>query len=112
MVLREKYIKKIRPFYESDLIKIITGIRRCGKSIVLQQVRDEIARQTDNIIFLEFENRRIKNQIPDVDFLYHSNQSSSIWGIIHKNVTRFNEQIKFGDYTHILYHSFPKTAQE
>ena len=69
MVVREKNIKKIRPFYESDLIKIITGIRRCGKSIVLQQVRDEIARQTDNIIFLEFENRRIKNQIPDIDSL-------------------------------------------
>uniref|UniRef100_UPI00388D646E AAA family ATPase n=1 Tax=Treponema sp. TaxID=166 RepID=UPI00388D646E len=69
MVVREKYIKKIRPFYESDLIKIITGIRRCGKSIVLQQVRDEIAAKTDNIIFLEFENRRIKNQIPDIDSL-------------------------------------------
>ncbi|MBQ1984030.1 MAG: AAA family ATPase [Spirochaetaceae bacterium] len=69
-------------------MKIITGISRCGKSIVLQQVRDEIAHQTDNIIFLEFENRRIKNLIPDVDSLYHSNQSSSIWGIIHKNVTR------------------------
>ncbi|MCQ2248860.1 MAG: ATP-binding protein [Treponema sp.] len=69
MVIREKYIKKIRPFYESDLIKIITGIRRCGKSIVLQQVRDEIAAKTDNIIFLEFENRRIKNQIPDIDSL-------------------------------------------
>lgn len=69
MIKREKYIKKIRPFYNSDLIKIITGIRRCGKSIVLQQVKDEIACQTDNIIFLEFENRRIKKLIPDVDAL-------------------------------------------
>ena len=65
MVRRERYIKKIRPFYESDLIKIITGIRRCGKSIVLQQVRDEISESTDNIIFLEFENLRIQSQIPD-----------------------------------------------
>lgn len=63
MVRRERYIKKIRPFYESDLIKIITGIRRCGKSIVLQQVRDEISESTDNIIFLEFENLRIQSQI-------------------------------------------------
>lgn len=69
MVKREQYIKKIRPFYESDLIKIITGIRRCGKSIVLQQVRDEIEKFSDNIIFLEFENRRIKQQIPDIDSL-------------------------------------------
>ena len=69
MVKREQYIKKIRPFYESDLIKIITGIRRCGKSIVLQQLRDEISKVTDNIIFLEFENRRVKKQIPDIDSL-------------------------------------------
>lgn len=30
---REKYLKKIRPFYDSDIIKVITGIRRCGKSL-------------------------------------------------------------------------------
>ena len=33
MILREHYIEKIREFYDSDLIKIITGIRRSGKSI-------------------------------------------------------------------------------
>ena len=31
MIKREKYIARIREFYDSDLIKIITGIRRCGK---------------------------------------------------------------------------------
>ena len=30
MILREKYLSEIRPFYDSDLIKIITGVRRCG----------------------------------------------------------------------------------
>ena len=33
---REKYLKKIRPFYDSDIIKVITGIRRCGKSFILK----------------------------------------------------------------------------
>ena len=42
MVIREHYLKQIRPFYDSDLIKIITGIRRCGKSVILEQVQDEI----------------------------------------------------------------------
>ena len=55
MIKREKYLKQIRPFYESDLIKIITGIRRCGKSVILKSVSDEIATKTDNIIYLDFE---------------------------------------------------------
>ena len=36
MIYREHYIKPIREFYDSDLIKIITGIRRSGKSVVLE----------------------------------------------------------------------------
>ncbi len=55
MIKREKYIAKIRPFYDSDLVKVITGVRRCGKSIVLLQIMDEIAKKTDNIIYLNFE---------------------------------------------------------
>ena len=42
MVKRELYLKRIRPFYESDLIKVITGIRRCGKSILLNQIMNEM----------------------------------------------------------------------
>ena len=38
MVIRENYLKKIRPFYNQDLIKVITGIRRCGKSVILKQI--------------------------------------------------------------------------
>ena len=33
MIIREKYIAEVRGFYKSDLIKIITGVRRCGKSV-------------------------------------------------------------------------------
>ncbi len=39
---REFYLKQIRPFYESDLIKVITGIRRCGKSSLLLSIMDEL----------------------------------------------------------------------
>lgn len=37
MVIRENYLNKIRPFYNQDLIKVITGIRRCGKSVILNK---------------------------------------------------------------------------
>lgn len=57
MVIREKYLQKIRGFYDDDLIKIITGVRRCGKSIVLTQISDEIRKKTDNIVFLNFDDK-------------------------------------------------------
>jgi len=58
MIQREHYIKQVRAFYDSDLIKIITGIRRCGKSVILEQIMTEISEKTDNIIYLNFEDRR------------------------------------------------------
>ncbi len=42
MIYREHYIKQVREFYDSDLIKIITEIRRSGKSIILEQIKNEI----------------------------------------------------------------------
>lgn len=69
MITRETYLKKIRPFYDDDLIKIITGIRRCGKSVILTQIRTEIAQKTNNIITLDFEDTTIQKEIPDADTL-------------------------------------------
>ncbi|MCL2815899.1 MAG: AAA family ATPase, partial [Oscillospiraceae bacterium] len=42
MLKRELYLSQIRGFYSSDLIKILVGIRRCGKSIILEQIIDEL----------------------------------------------------------------------
>lgn len=59
MLLRENYLKKIRGFYNSDLIKILVGIRRCGKSIILEQIRNELRTEykvdSEHIIFINFE---------------------------------------------------------
>ena len=63
MIVRERYISQIRPFYESDLIKVITGIRRCGKSVVLEQIKNELITQGKDIIYLNFEDRHISSQI-------------------------------------------------
>ena len=69
MISREHYLAQIRPFYESDLIKIITGIRRCGKSIILNQVREELEAQHKKCLFLDFELRPVQSKIPDADAL-------------------------------------------
>lgn len=55
MIKREQYMSKIRPFYDSDLIKVITGIRRCGKSVILDEIRKEIEIKSNNTIFLNLE---------------------------------------------------------
>ena len=41
-VIREQYLKKVRPYYTKQLIKVITGQRRVGKSFLLRQIRDEL----------------------------------------------------------------------
>ena len=69
MISREHYIKKIRGFYDSDLIKIITGIRRCGKSVVLEQIMEEIKNKSNNVIYLNFEDNRILANIYNCDKL-------------------------------------------
>lgn len=63
MVIREKYLEEIRGFYDSDLIKIITGVRRSGKSVILEQVMSEIGQKTDNIIALDFDDRATTGRI-------------------------------------------------
>ena len=69
MIKREKYIEKVRPFYDCDLIKIITGIRRCGKSVIMEQIMAEISQKTDNIIYLNFEDKKTSSNITSVDKL-------------------------------------------
>lgn len=42
MIKREMYMKRIRPFIGTDLIKVMTGIRRCGKSVMLDLIKEEL----------------------------------------------------------------------
>ncbi len=58
MVRRERYLERIRPFYESELIKVLIGIRRCGKSVLLRQIMNEMKEKgisESQIIYLNFE---------------------------------------------------------
>ncbi len=61
---RETYLEQIRPYYESDIIKVITGVRRAGKSILLDTIKDELIEKgvdEKHIIYMNFE---------DLDFDY------------------------------------------
>ena len=58
MIKREEYLKRIRGFYDQDLIKVITGIRRSGKSTLLKQMIDELKDKgipEERIIYINFE---------------------------------------------------------
>ena len=59
MLIREKYLSEIRDFYdETSLIKIIYGLRRSGKSVILTQIMEEIKKNGINdeqIIYMNFE---------------------------------------------------------
>lgn len=69
MIKREEYLKRIRGFYDQDLIKVITGIRRSGKSTLLKQIIDELKDKgvkQERIIYINFEDIEmsfIKNDI-------------------------------------------------
>ena len=86
MLKRELYLSRIRDFYDSNLIKILVGIRRCGKSVILQQIIEELRNRgidEKHIIYINFEfieyeeltdykklNEYIKDKIKD-DLIYY-----------------------------------------
>ena len=70
LLTREIYLDQIRPFYESDLIKVITGVRRAGKSVLLSSIRNELLDRgirEDHIVYINLE---------DIDFEYIQDASS------------------------------------
>ncbi|WP_061205037.1 ATP-binding protein [Lactobacillus crispatus] len=59
MIKRTIYLNRIEPFIDKDIIKIITGIRRSGKSVLLQQIQTELVKRGKkqaNFIYMNFEN--------------------------------------------------------
>ena len=59
MIKREAYMSRIRPFIGSDLVKVLTGIRRCGKSVMLELIQEEITASgvdPSQFISINFEN--------------------------------------------------------
>ena len=64
MVLRKSYLDKIIPFIDQDLIKVLVGIRRCGKTVLLGQIKDVLLQRSvpaQNIIQANFESMRFRS---------------------------------------------------
>jgi len=64
MIYRELYMSRIRPFVGNDLIKVLTGMRRCGKSVLLDLIQREIASYGVNVgqfIYFNFENMSVSH---------------------------------------------------
>lgn len=61
LYVRESYLKKIRGFYHAeDIIKVITGVRRSGKSSLMQMIADELKKSgisEENIVYLDLDKR-------------------------------------------------------
>jgi len=47
MLLRSRYLEKVRPLMGLDVVKVNTGMRRSGKSVLLEQIRDELVLKSD-----------------------------------------------------------------
>ena len=75
---RENYLKKLRDFYHAvDIIKVITGVRRCGKSCLMETIADELKKSSipeENILYFDLDSKEY-NKIVRADQLEHLIQS-------------------------------------
>lgn len=87
MIKRERILSKIRPFYDKDIIKVLIGIRRCGKSTVLTQIIKELKVDENQLIYINFE---------DYEFS-HINNADSLHNYIKERVINDNKYYLFFD---------------
>lgn len=84
MINRELYMSRIRPFINQDIIKVLTGIRRSGKSVMLELIQDELRSQgipDKQFLTVNFEskNNTFSNSLDDI-YTYIKDISSKISG--------------------------------
>ena len=74
MIIRQQYMQQIRDFIDTPVIKIITGMRRCGKSVLLELTKQELLNRnvtSENIIMINFESLRYE-RLKDYKALYNA----------------------------------------
>ena len=70
MIKREQYLKEIRPLIGKDIIKVLTGIRRCGKSTLLKQIKEELVEMgisEENILEINFDSMHFQDIVDKED---------------------------------------------
>lgn len=102
---REKYLKKIRPYINSDIVKVITGMRRVGKSYILKAIANEMldnGTNNNNIIYLPLNKRGFRNikttdQLENIieNYLKKANSKSQVYILIDEvqNVAGFESVV-------------------
>ena len=110
---REQYLSKIRGFYhENDIIKVITGVRRCGKSSLMEMIKDELLESgisEERIIYIDLDARKYRKIKTDdqfeelVDTLSVSKEMKYLFVDEIQNIENFEEIINGfrndGDYS-------------
>ncbi len=87
MIKRELYLQRIRPFIDTDLVKILSGIRRCGKSVMLELIKEE----------LRFRGV-LNHQFISVNFEDIDNQSLCTFDALHNYISEKIEKINGKSY--------------
>lgn len=78
MIIRPKYIEFIRPYFNMPFVKVLTGIRRCGKSTLLEMIMNELLKngvKKENLIYLHLDSFT-NDDITTGKELYYSISSS------------------------------------
>ena len=83
MTKRELYIEKIKPFIDKDIIKVLTGIRRSGKSVMLKLIMEEL--KQNGIDEKQFININFENLI---------NKELTASDKLHKDILKKDNDIK------------------
>ena len=106
MIRRNLYLDRIRPFMDQDLIKVLIGLRRSGKTILLSQIRDVLLERgvsKENIIEINFESRRFKElEAADIFYQYVTERVNQAKG----RVYLFFDEIQHVEEWHSVIASF------
>lgn len=106
MIRRNLYLDRIRPFIDQDLIKVLSGLRRSGKTILLSQIRDVLLERgvsKENIIEINFESRRFKElEAADIFYQYVTERVNQAKG----RVYLFFDEIQHVEEWHSVIASF------
>lgn len=100
---REEYLKRIRGFYhDTEIIKVITGVRRCGKSSLMLTIKEELLNNginEENCIFIDLDSRKYNTIKTDKDLEKLLDSYDNIKGIKYvfideiQNIQNFEEVI-------------------
>ena len=92
MIKRERYMQQIRPFIGNELIKVLTGIRRSGKSVMLELIKNELQEQgISNAQFITFNFESLANAKYCTATALYEELSTRIAGVSGKSFLFFDE---------------------